>query len=301
MNMYSAISANKWKTWGIMLLFAVFLTTVGFVFGKAEGNTWGFTTIALVIAAVSSVGSYFFSDKLVLASVGAQEIKEKDNPTLYHIVENLAIGDGLPTPKIYIMDTDAPNAFATGRDPHHAVVCVTKGLLSRLNKAELEGVLAHELSHVKNYDTRLMAVVAILVGAVAIMANLFQNQLWWGGFRRSRNDEDNGNLQMIFLAIGILFAILSPIIATLIQLALSRKREYLADASGAYLTRYPEGLASALEKIAQYKKPMPQVNNSTAQLFIENPLTGKDIGGWLSNLFDTHPPIQERIRILRSM
>lgn len=301
MNIYSAISANKWKTWLIMVLFVAFLTTVGFVFGKAEGNAWGFTSIALIIAGFSSIGSYYFSDKLVLASVGAQEIQEKDNPTLYHIVENLAIGDGLPKPRIYIMDTDAPNAFATGRDPKHAVVCVTKGLLTRLNKAELEGVLAHELSHVKNYDTRLMGIVAILVGAVVIMANLFQNQLWWGGFRRSRDNEDNGNVQLIFLAIGILLAILSPIAATLIQLALSRKREYLADASGAYLTRYPEGLASALEKIAHFKEPMPQVSNSTAQLFIENPLKNVNRSNWFTNLFDTHPPIEDRIRILRSM
>lgn len=301
MNIYSAISANKWKTWLIMVLFVAFLTTVGFVFGKAEGNVWGFTSIALIIAGFSSIGSYYFSDKLVLASVGAQEIQEKDNPTLYHIVENLAIGDGLPKPRIYIMDTDAPNAFATGRDPKHAVVCVTKGLLTRLNKAELEGVLAHELSHVKNYDTRLMGIVAILVGAVVIMANLFQNQLWWGGFRRSRDNEDNGNVQLIFLAIGILLAILSPIAATLIQLALSRKREYLADASGAYLTRYPEGLASALEKIAHFKEPMPQVSNSTAQLFIENPLKNVNRSNWFTNLFDTHPPIEDRIRILRSM
>ena len=300
MNIYSAISQNKWKTWIIMLLFIVFLTTVGFVFGKIEGSTWGFTGLALIIAGFSSIGSYYFSDKLVLASVGAQQIEEKDNPLLFHTVENLAIGDGLPMPKVYIMDTDAPNAFATGRDPQHAVVCVTKGLLSRLNKAELEGVLAHELSHVKNFDTRLMGIVAVLVGAIVIMANLFQNQLFWGGFRR-RDNEDNGNLQLIFLAIGIIFAILSPIIATLIQLALSRKREYLADASGAYLTRYPEGLASALEKIAKYKEPMPQVSNSTAQLFIENPLKDTNFGGWFANLFDTHPPIEDRIRILRSM
>lgn len=301
MNIYSTISANKWKTWLIIALFVAFLATVGFVFGKIQGNAWGFTGIALIIAGISSIGSYYFSDKLVLASVDAQEIQEKDNPTLYHIVENLAIGDGLPTPRVYIMHSDAPNAFATGRDPKHAVVCVTKGLLTRLNKAELEGVLAHELSHVKNFDTRLMGIVAVLVGAVVIMANLFQNQLWWGGLRRDRDSEDNGNIQLIFLAIGILFAILSPIIATLIQLALSRKREYLADASGAYLTRYPEGLASALEKIAHYKEPMPQVSNSTAQLFIENPLKNTDFGGWFANLFDTHPPIEERIRILRSM
>lgn len=301
MNIYSTISANKWKTWLIIALFVAFLATVGFVFGKIQGNAWGFTGIALIIAGISSIGSYYFSDKLVLASVDAEEIQEKDNPTLYHIVENLAIGDGLPTPRVYIMHSDAPNAFATGRDPKHAVVCVTKGLLTRLNKAELEGVLAHELSHVKNFDTRLMGIVAVLVGAVVIMANLFQNQLWWGGLRRDRDSEDNGNIQLIFLAIGILFAILSPIIATLIQLALSRKREYLADASGAYLTRYPEGLASALEKIAHYKEPMPQVSNSTAQLFIENPLKNTDFGGWFANLFDTHPPIEERIRILRSM
>lgn len=301
MNIYSAISANKYKTWLIMVLFVVFLTTVGFVFGKAEGNVWGFTTIALLFSGVSSIGSYFYSDKLVLASTGARQIKEKDNPMLFHVVENLSIGDGLPMPKVYLMQADAPNAFATGRDPRHAVVCVTTGLLERLNKAELEGVLAHELSHVKNFDTRLMAVVAVLVGAVVIMANLFQNQLWWGGINRDRDENNNGNIQMIFLAIGILFAILSPIVATLIQLALSRKREYLADASGAYLTRYPEGLASALEKIAQYKSPMPHVSNSTAQLFIENPLTGKNVGGFFANLFDTHPPIQERIKILRSM
>ncbi len=284
-----------------MLLFVVFLVTVGFVFGKAEGNILGFTSIALIIAGFSSIGSYYFSDKLVLASVGAEEIKEKDNQTLYHLVENLCIGDGLPQPRIYIMDTNVPNAFATGRDPKHAVVCVTKGLLEKLNKAELEGVIAHELSHVKNYDTRLMGVVAILVGAIAIMANLFTQQLWWGGFRRRNSDEDNGNVQLIFITVGLIFAILSPIVATLIQLALSRKREYLADASGVYLTRYPEGLANALEKIAKFKEPLPQVSNSTAQLFIENPLRGENLGGWLAGLFDTHPPIEDRIKILRNM
>src|SRR5260221_8941810 len=299
MNIYSAISSNKWKTSLIILLFVLFITTVGFVFGKAEGNAWGFTGIALLLAGFSSIGSYYFSDKIVLASVGAKEIKEKDNPTLFHTVENLCIGDGLPMPRIYIMDTDAPNAFATGRDPKHAVVCVTRGLLDRLNKAELEGVIAHEISHVKNFDTRLMGIVAVLVGFVAIMANLFTNQLWWGGFRRERDSEDNGNIQYIFILIGIAFAILSPIVATLIQLALSRKREYLADASGAYLTRYPEGLASALEKIAADRNVLTVANKATASLYIANPL--KDHPFQFDHLFDTHPPIEERIKRLEAM
>ncbi len=301
MNIYNQISSNKWRTWLIMTLFIVFITTIGFVFGKASGYGLSFAGLALILAGFMSFFSYYYSDKLVLASVRAKEIHKKDNPQLFNIVQNLTIGDGLPMPKIYIMDTDAPNAFATGRDPQHGIVCVTRGLLDRLNKAELEGVLAHELSHVKNFDTRLMGIVAILVGFVAILANIFMQQLWWGGFR-SRDERDNGgNIQAIFLVIGVVFAILSPIIATLIQLAISRKREFLADASGALLTRYPEGLAEALEKIAKYKAPMPQVSNATAQLFIENPFTGKDFGGWFSSLFDTHPPIAERIKILRSM
>ncbi len=284
-----------------MVLFSVFIVTVSYVFAKALGyNEWTFAAFALIFAGFSSLGSYYYSDQLVLASVGAREIQEKDNPTLYHIVENLAIGDGVPTPKVYVMQTDAPNAFATGRDPKHAVVCVTTGLLALMNKAELEGVLAHELSHVKNYDTRLMAVVAILVGFVALLAQMFTNALWWGGGRRS-NDREEGNLQSLFLIIGIIFAILSPIVATLIQLAVSRKREFLADASGVLLTRYPEGLASALEKIAHSKAPMPGASNATAHLFIANPFTNKEAGAWFASLFDTHPPIEERIKILRSM
>lgn len=300
MNIYSQISANKWKTWLIMALFIVFITTIGFVFGKATGYGLSYAVIALIFAGITSFGSYYFSDKLVLASVGATELKEHDDPELYHIVENLAIGDGLPMPKVYMMDTDAPNAFATGRDPKHASLCVTQGLRKRLEKAELEGVIAHEMSHVKDFDIRLMGIVAILVGFVSILANMFMNQLWWGGFSRD-NDREGNNIQSIFIIVGIIFAILSPIAATLIQLALSRKREYLADAAGVLLTRYPEGLASALEKIAAYKRPMPQVSNATAQLFIENPLKGPDLGNWLSGLFDTHPPIEDRIRILRSM
>lgn len=300
MNIYSQITANKWKTWLIMALFMVFITTLGFVFGKASGYGLSYAGFALIIAGVMSFGSYFYSDKIVLASVGAKEIQKKDNPELFNTIENLCIGDGLPMPKVYMMNTDAPNAFSTGRDPKHAAVCVTTGILQRLNKVELEGVIAHEISHVKDYDIRLMGIVAILVGFVAILANIFMNQLWWGGFSGNRDREDN-NLQYIFILIGIVLAILSPIAATLIQLAISRKREYLADAAGVLLTRYPEGLALAFEKIEKYKEPMPQVSNATAQLFIESPLKGEKLGTWFSGLFDTHPPIEERIRILRSM
>lgn len=301
MNIYGAISANKWKTWLILVLFILFVTTVAYVFGNALGYGSSYIGIALVFAGLTSFGSYYYSDKLILATVGAKEMSKQDNPQLFHIIENLSIGDGVPMPKVYLMDTEAPNAFATGRDPKHAVVCVTSGILRRLNKAELEGVLAHELSHVKNFDTRLMGIVTILVGFVAIMANMFMQNMWWGNFGRRRNDRENNQMQMLFIVVGIIFAILSPIAATLMQLALSRKREFLADASSALLTRYPEGLASALEKISADPAAMPQVSNATAQLFITNPIKGKDVGQLFTSLFDTHPPIEERIRILRSM
>jgi heat shock protein HtpX len=204
-------------------------------------------------------------------------------------------------PKVYIIDDPSPNAFATGRDPNHAAVVATSGLLERLNKAELEGVFAHELSHVKNLDTRLMAVTAILVGFVAILANIFTRSLWWSGGRRRNSDDGDNRLQLLFLVIGIIFALLSPVVATLIQLAVSRKREFLADASGALLTRYPEGLASALEKISSDPRPVRSASNATAHLFIVNPFKQQQAGKWLASLFNTHPPIEERIKILRSM
>ena len=282
-----------------MVLFILFITTLGFVYGKATGYGLSYAGIALILAGLMSWGSYYFSDKLVLATSGAHPIEKKDDPELFHIVENLSIGDGLPTPKIYMMDEDAPNAFATGRDPKHAVVVVTRGIRQMMTKSELEGVLAHELSHVKNFDTRLMGIVAILVGFVAILADMFMRSMWWGGARR--DDRDSGNLGAIFLIIGIVFAILSPLIATLIQLAVSRKREYLADASAALLTRYPEGLANALEKLAKDTRPTLHATNATAHLFIENPFGGKSSKAWFASLFDTHPPIEDRIRVLRSM
>lgn len=299
MNIYSQISANKTKTWLIVVLFVLFVTTVIFIYGKASGYGLSYAGIGLIISGIMGFSSYYYSDKMILGMSKAKQIAKKDNPQLFRIVENLCIGAGVPLPKIYIIDDSAINAFATGRDPKHSVVCVTTGILDRLNKVELEGVIAHELSHVRNYDIRLMSIVVILVGLVALLADFFMRSLWLGGGRRDRSDR--GNAQGIFLMVGIVLAILSPIIATLIQLAVSRRREFLADASGALLTRYPEGLASALEKIAKDKEPLEVANNATAHLYISNPFKATMSGHWFTNLFNTHPPIEERIKILRSM
>lgn len=296
MNIYSQVSDNKRKTWLIIVLFVVFISTLSYVFARALGDISIFP-IAVFFSILTSMGSYYYSDKIVLATSGAKLIQKKDSPELFRIVENLSIGSGIPIPRVYIIEDSAPNAFATGRDPKHAVVVVTTGILQKLNKAELEGVIAHELSHIGNYDIRLMAIVAVLVGMVALLADFFMRSLWWGG----RDNDRDSRSQAIFLVIGIFFAIISPLIATIIQLAVSRKREFLADASGALLTRYPEGLASALEKISKDKEPLEAANNATAHLYIANPFKGKQITHWFSGLFDTHPPIAERIKILRSM
>lgn len=296
---YSSIQSNVWKTWLIMSLFVVLITTLLYVFGEASGYGLSYAGIGFIIAGFTSLISYYYSDKMILAMSGAREIKKPDNPQLFTIVENLCIGDGLPMPRAYIIEDSAPNAFATGRDPKHAVVAVTTGLLSKLDKLELEGVIAHELSHIKNFDIRLMAVVSILIGVIALLADFFMRSLWYGGHRR--DGDRGGSAQGIFLIIGIALAILSPLIATLIQLAVSRRREYLADASGALLTRYPEGLARALEKIAKDREPLEVANNATAHLYIINPFKGKEVQHFFSSLFNTHPPVEERIKILRSM
>lgn len=298
MNIYAQISTNKTKTWLIIILFVLFITTTLFIYGKASGYGLSFAGIGLVISGIITFASYYYSDKMILAMSKAREIQKKDNPELFRIVENLCIGTGISMPRIYIINDSAVNAFATGRDPKHSIVCVTTGIIQKLNKTELEGVIAHELSHIQNYDIRLMSIVVILVGLVALLADFFMRSLWYGGQRR---DRESNNIQSIFLFIGIILAILSPIIASLIQLAVSRKREFLADASGALLTRYPEGLASALEKIAKDKEPLEVANNATSHLYISNPFKSKMYGHWFSNLFNTHPPIEERIRILRSM
>lgn len=301
MNIYSSISANIWKSYVILVLFIIFAAAVAYVIGKATGYGSSAGVLVFIIAIIYSWVSYFYSDKIVLASSGAKEIKKKENPELFHIVENLSIGDGVPMPRVYIINDPSPNAFATGRDPKHAAVAATTGILERLTKAELEGVIAHELSHVKNYDTRLMAITAVLVGFIAMITDFFMRGVFWGSFSNNDSDNRDSRVQLIFFVLAIVFAILAPIVASLIQLAISRKRELLADASGALLTRYPEGLARALEKIAADPKPLKRASNATAHLYISNPFKNKGFAGSISNLFSTHPPIEERIKILRSM
>ncbi len=299
MNIYSSISRNIWKSWAIMFLFIIFATSVAFVIGKATGYGPTYSLIVFPIAILSSIGSYFYSDKVVLATSGAKQIQKNDSPELFRLVENLSLGDGIPMPKVYVINDASPNAFATGRDPKRASIAVTTGILEKLNKVELEGVIAHELSHVKNFDTRLMAITAVLVGFIALLADIFLRNLFWGGMSRDSDEDSRG--QAVFLIIGIVLAIIAPLIASLIQLAVSRKREFLADASGALLTRYPDGLASALEKISKDQRPLHTASNATAHLFIVNPFKGKGLQSSLTGLFSTHPPTEERVKILREM
>ncbi|MCL5795800.1 MAG: M48 family metallopeptidase [Patescibacteria group bacterium] len=282
-----------------MGFFLIFVIGLGWLLSYALGRSW-ILYVAVIFSLSQALISYYYSDQITLAISRAKEVKHKENPQLYHLVENLCITAGLPIPRIYIIKDSAPNAFATGRDPKHAVVCVTSGLLEKLNKTELQGVLAHELSHVGNYDIRLMTIVVVLVGLVALISDWFLRFSIFGG--RSR-DSENSQGNAILLIIAIVLAILAPISAMLIQLAISRKREYLADASGALLTRYPEGLASALEKISQDPEPLEVANKATAHLYISNPFkeNKEESSSWLNNLFNTHPPVNERIKRLRNM
>lgn len=297
---YTAIGQNKRRSVLLIFLFLLIIIALGYVFSRAYGQP-GILAFAVVFSCVSAFISYYFSDKITLAMSHAREIDRKSSADLFRLVENLTITAGLPLPRIYIIEDTAINAFATGRDPQHAVVCVTTGALTRLNKTELEGVIAHELSHVGNYDIRFMTLVVVLVGIITLVADWFVRIGMWGGGRRRSNDSEGGNNQA-FAIVGLVLALLSPIIATLIQLAVSRQREYLADASGALLTRYPEGLASALEKIAADKEPLEAANKATAHLYIANPLKNQEGSvGWFANLFNTHPPVADRIKRLREM
>ncbi|MEK9143461.1 MAG: M48 family metallopeptidase [Patescibacteria group bacterium] len=298
MSIHSQIQGNITKTYIIMSAFVVFVVLVAYVLGVSLGYGTSFMWIAVLFSVVSSFVSYYWGDKMVLAMSGAKPANRKQNFDFYTVAENLAIAAGLPKPKLYVIDDTAMNAFATGRDPAHAVICATTGILVKLERRELEGVIAHELSHIKNFDTRLMAVVAVLVGTVAFLADMFMRSLWWGG-RRDR-DEDRG-VGQIMLVVGIALAIITPIVATLIQLAVSRRREFLADASAADLTRYPEGLARALEKLTGDREVLEAATNATAHLYVVNPFKGKQFAAWFSGLFNTHPPIAERIKILRAI
>ena len=305
---YDLINKNKRESWLLIFIFLVIISALGYVFAQVYQNS-AILYFAVGFSIFSAVISYYYSDSITLSLSHAQPVDRQSNQELYRIVENLCIAAGLPTPKIYIMDDSAPNAFATGRDPQHAVICYTTGILQKLNKTELEGVTAHELSHIGNYDIRVMTLVVVLVGTITLLANWFMRASWFGGRRRSSDRESAGIGQWLFI-IGIVLAILSPFIATLIKLAVSRQREYLADASGALLTRYPEGLANALEKISGDKEPLEAANNATAHLYIVNPFhedtvqaTSDNHGGagWFASLFNTHPPIAERIKRLREM
>jgi heat shock protein HtpX len=297
--MYNQIDANKRSTIVFMGLFLIFIIGIGWFFSYYYNNP-SILYIAVGISVFQSFFSYYYSDKITLAISGAKEVAHNDNKELYHIVENLCITAGLPTPKIYIIEDSAPNAFATGRDPQHAVICVTSGLLAKLNKTELQGVLAHELSHIGNYDIRLMTIIVVLVGIISLLADWFLRWSWFGG---RKNDSEGNQLDAILGIVAIVLVILSPIIAMFMQLAISRKREYLADASGALLTRYPEGLASALVKISSDAEPLEVANKATAHLYIANPFKEgeKRSVGWFSGLFNTHPPIEERVKKLRDM
>jgi len=262
----------------------------------------GILVVAVIFSISTSLISYWYSDKIILGLNKAQEIKKSDNPELYRLVENLCITAGLPTPKIFILNEDAPNAFATGRNPQHAVIAVTRGLLEKMDKAELEGVIAHELSHIGNRDMLLQTVVVILVGVLTMACNLFFRLSFYGGNRRnSSSDREGSQATAIFFVLGLIAVILAPILAKLLSLAISRKREFLADSSGAMLTRYPEGLASALEKIAVDSTPLTVANPAMAHLYISSPFQSQQKIGWLAKLFMTHPPMEERIRILRQM
>lgn len=295
---YTEIDANKRNSVILMTLSIAVLIGLGYIFSMAmQNSSYTLVWIAIIISLFSTLISYYHGDKIALWSSGAKPIAKADDPEIYRLVENLAITAGLPSPKIYIIEDPAINAFATGRKPELASIAITTGAIQKLEKPELEGVVAHELSHIGNYDIRFEMLVAVMVGAIAIMANIFlRSRLFFGG-RRSNNDNGGSQLTAIFLLIGIVFAILSPLIAQLIKLAVSRRREYLADASGALLTRYPEGLARALQKINTDSLATTHASAATAHLYFTNPFKSNSF----SNLFSTHPPIEERIKKLQEM
>lgn len=280
----------------MMIVFILFISFLGFVFMMVRPS-WGPCIIvgSVVFAFGTAFGSYYWSDKLVLSISGARPVEREEYPHLYNSIEGLSVAAGMPVPKMYVIQDPAPNAFATGRDPEHAAIAVTTGLLEKMNRQELEGVVGHEMSHVKNYDIRFMTIVAVLAGTVTLMSQWLLRSFWFGG----DDNRDMGQLGLVFLILAIVMAILSPIIAQMIKLAMSRRREFLADANGAMLTRYPPGLASALRKLGADDRPLRHANQATAHMWITNPLM--EHGGRMNRLFDTHPPLEERIARLEAM
>ncbi|MDR7421295.1 MAG: M48 family metallopeptidase [Armatimonadota bacterium] len=291
--MYEAIERNVRGSWVLFAAFVLVVAALGYVFGELVEFGYVGGALAAVLAALGAWASYYHSDRLVLAVSGAREASRDRYPHLYNTVEGLAIAAGIPTPRLYLIEDTAPNAFATGRDPEHAVIVVTTGLMDKLDRLELEGVIAHEMAHIQNYDIRLATLAAVLVGTVALMSDWLLRSLRFG--RRRGGREGSG----LVVLLGLVLALLAPLAAQLLRLAISRRREFLADASGAMLTRYPEGLASALEKIAADPEPLEAANKATAHLYIINPL--REWGGVTNALFNTHPPVEERVRRLREM
>jgi len=306
-NIYEVASANKRKSALIIVLFIIFVTFSVYIMSQAfaaylgyEPAGLGIAGIALIISGFMSFGSYYYSDKIVLKISRARPADRNRDFKFFTAVENLSIVAGIPKPRLYVINDSAPNAFATGRDPEHAVVCVTTGLMEKLNRTELEGVVAHELSHIRNYDIRLMSLVVVMVGTVALLGDFFLRASFYGGRGRSKK---SGQLGVIILVVGLVFAILSPIVAKLIQLAISRRREFMADAGSVFLTRQPSGLISALAKIDADREPLEAANKATAHLYIANPFKNKTKSAvrMFSGLFNTHPPMEERIAILNKM
>jgi heat shock protein HtpX len=301
LNVYEQIDSNKRRSFVIMALFVVFVVGVVWVFTKAFGYGPDAVGMALIFSGFMSFSSYYWSDKIILTLSGARPASKKKDFMFYTVAENMAMAAKVPVPKLYVIDDTAMNAFATGRDPQHAVVCATTGLLSRLNRTELEGVIAHEMTHVTNYDIRLMSVVAVLVGLVTLLADWFLRSTMWGRGRR-RDREQDGGLGAIFMILALVLALLSPLIANLIQLAISRRREFSADAGSVMLTRQPSGLISALQKLGSDREPLEAANKATAHLYIVNPLKNVHASvGWFASMFNTHPPIGERIKVLKEM
>jgi heat shock protein HtpX len=297
--MYAQIASNKRKSFVLVTFFLVLIFALAAVLAELAGMGRPGLVIALIIAGALSAVSYYGSDNITLAISRARPATKEEFPYFTNVVEGLALAAGVPAPRCYVIDDTAPNAFATGHDPKNAVICVTTGLLQKMDRAELEGVVAHEMSHIKNLDIRLMTLTVVMIGVVALLSDWILRSFLWGGKGRRRVGSDKNGAGAILLVVGLILAVLSPLIAQLIRLAISRKREFLADASGAMLTRYPAGLASALRKLAADTEPLEAANKATAHLYIVNPLL--DHKGLVNKLFSTHPPIEERIAALEKM
>ena len=296
--MYKQISQNKRKSYLLMLIFIVVIAGLAWAWSQYSGGSSGIVAAAIIFASIMSLVSFYAGDKVALSQSGAKEIEKKDNPYVWRMVENLSITAGLPMPKVHIIDDKHMNAFATGRDPEHASVALTTGIINNLENEELEGVIAHELSHVKNYDIRLMMIVIVCIGIITLLSDWMLRSFIWGGRGRSSNSKGNGAM----IIVGLVLAILSPIFARLIQLAVSRKREFLADASAVAMTKNPQGMIDALQKLGLDKEPLEAANKATAHLYITNPLKNLHGGvGMFSKLFATHPPLSERVNALKSI